>query len=209
MGRPSKKELYLPRVTPRWDRASDLVAALGCKVVRHHSYEPRRHWIGESAQCPQLLTGGLIYFSDEYSTRITSDDWAHIAHEAVHHHAGMWSVDDERPMLPFELELVRRIAKDSERHACFDYLVASSLDIEAISLQHANDRFGLRPHWSAGARVKVKGEWEGELYREVFNLVEMEKSEWTVSPRWNALKEQGERRRLPLDGRLRHEALIA
>ena len=70
-------ELYLPPVAPRWARTRDLVAALGCSVVR----ADRGRWVGDAPQDAQLLRGGRIYFPA--GERLSSRAWAHIAHEAV------------------------------------------------------------------------------------------------------------------------------
>ena len=168
-----KAELYLPRVEPRWPTAAGLVAALGCTAVLAQDddflFTRNRSKIGDAPAFAQLMRGGEIRYFPE-GKRTTSFDWSFIAHEAVHYHAGRWSIEDETPMLPFELELIRRIGKDSDRHACLDYL--------------ANTRIS----------------WIGSV-SELF----CDKEEWVRSREWNDLKEECERKRLPMDGRLRGE----
>lgn len=173
----TRSEFHLPPVPARWARASDLVAALGCSVVRHARLVPGtlfpRACLGDGPTRAQLLTRGRIYFPAD--RRLCSSAWAHIAHEAVHYHVGKWSLDDEEPMLPFELELIRRIGHAADRRACYRYMGDTFFDYEDL----------------------------GQCL--VGELVDGAGSEWTTSPLWTGFREQAERKRLPLDGRLRSE----
>jgi hypothetical protein len=166
-----KAELYLPPVTPRWARAKDLVAALGCTVVR----ERRGNRIGFAPQDAELLGGGRVYFPKD--RRLHPAAWAFIAHEAVHHHVGRWSLEYEQPMLPFELELSRRIADVSDRRACYDYLKHTAL----VPASWSDDQVYV-------SELIADGGWE-----------------WTSTPLWSGIREECERKRLPMDGRLRSE----
>ncbi len=102
----TSRELYLPPVKPRWARAKDLVAALGCTLVRKRRGRGRVR--GDAPQPAQLCRDGRIFWPEDI--RLDSRAWAYIAHEAVHHHVGAWSLTYEQPMLPFELELMPELS---------------------------------------------------------------------------------------------------
>ncbi len=163
-------ELYLPSVPPRWERLRDLVSDLGCVVVRHS----RARGLGDAPQPAQLLRGGRVFYP--HDLRLCSSAWAFIAHEAVHHHVGRWSLLDEQAMLPFELELLRRVRHTGERRASYSYLRGTTISID---------------RWTYGYP---------DCY--VDDVVIAEGREWTTSPAWSAIREACERRRLPLDGHL-------
>lgn len=121
----SKAELYLPPVAPRWARAKDLLAALGGTLVRQ---KEDGVCLGEAPSYAQLYSGGEIHFPR--SMPLTSRAWAEIVHEAVHYHVGEWSLWEEIPFLPFELELSRRIAHNADRRACYSYLMGTCISDE-------------------------------------------------------------------------------
>lgn len=121
-------ELYLPRVPPRWPRARDLVSELGCTLVRGEvvgGYADTE-CLGFAPQDAVLLKRGRIYYPQKW--RLTPTVWGHVAHEAVHYHTGKWTFDDEDPMIPYELELSRRIADTRDRRACYRYLMITMVD---------------------------------------------------------------------------------
>lgn len=170
----SRAELYLPPVPARWARASDLVATLGCVVVR----KDRGRWCGSAPQSAQLLRGGRIYYPAD--VRLHPSAWAHIAHEAVHYHVGKWSLDYEQPMLPFEIELSRRIANVADRRACYRYLEFTGL-VDSSYVYGSVDCY-------------------------VSELIAIAGREWTASPTWSGIREECENKRLPMNGCLRGES---
>lgn len=141
-----ESDLYFEPVEFRWPRVRDLVADLGCKIVRAH---PGRTKIGDSPGYAQLLDDHVI---EVPPGRISVQTWAHVAHEAMHDHVGLWSLDYEQPMLPFELEIYRRIASDTERRACYRYFSRTVLDEDIYAMDLIAEH---------GPRWRVSELWSG------------------------------------------------
>lgn len=118
------KCLYVSPWPSTWANCLELIAALGCTLVRK-TPELDGIFRGECPREAQLHADGAIYYPKRL--RLDAQAWAHIAHEAVHHVAGSWSFDDESDMLPFELGLLRRIATADQRLACLRFMATTSL----------------------------------------------------------------------------------
>lgn len=165
----SRREFYLPRIVSVWPTLADLVADLGVRVIRELG---RRHAaVGDAPAFAQLYRGGVVFWPADM--RLDAYAWSRIAHEAVHHHVGRWSINDEGPMLPFELELYRRVESTAQRRACLDFMGGTSID-----------------------------DWDFGRCSDVLDLVVQHRREWVESPAWVGMREAAEHYGLPLDGTL-------
>lgn len=169
-----KRELYLPRVQPRYASLAEVVARLGCRVVRDPD-RVRGIEYGDPPMSVAAFTSGDIYVPTFYS--LDSHDWAWVAHEAMHLYAGRWSLVDELGLLAYEVEVYRRVAKASDRAAAL--LVVANTTVNPDSVL---------PPWRP---------WD-----DVMGVVRKARGAWTRTPQWKYARELAREHGLDLSGRI-------
>lgn len=123
-----RAEKLLPLLYPTLE---DFIRACGCSIVRDPIADPRG-FIGLAPGVSRLQRDGTILVPRPRRRDDSLRLLVEAAHEAAHWVAGAWSLDDELPMLPWELSVILSVGDSEQRKAAMTYLLGTPLPDEIL-----------------------------------------------------------------------------